>query len=516
MKILTNQLLIIVLLTIGSCTTQSEKGHEVIPPTFKMTTEIPEGILTPDQVETSIGILEYFDGVPSKTTSENVYDYLDRMRGVDAFLKGMPGASVRGLIMGIIEAGADEVNKVLFTEKLLDSRSLFLTANTSTVYISPNIDLKENGPVVMETPAGMLGAFNDAWFRYLEDIGPFGQDKGQGGKYLMLPPDYKGDIPEGYYIIQSSTYKVFIFMRTSIANGIEAAATRVKSGLKVYPLSEASDPPETEFINGSGMEFNTIHTNDYSFYEHLNEWIQYETPDMLDAETRGLFASIGIEKGKEFAPDERMKRILTEAVAIGNAAARSIIFYPRVDGILEGAEVYPGQNSSWMMAWVNKNVFFNTETGGMNPDARVLFHYPYTAVTPAMSVSIPGAGSDYAIAFLDANKNPFDGSKTYSLHIPANVPVNDFWAVTLYDTQTRSMLQTDQQFPTVGSQTEGFLQNDDGSHDVYFGPEAPNGMEKNWLQTIPGKSWFVIFRVYGPLDSWIEKTWQPGEIVSVE
>lgn len=133
-----------------------------------------------------------------------------------------------------------------------------------------------------------------------------------------------------------------------------------------------------------------------------------------------------------------------------------------------------------------------------------------------MSVSIPGAGSDYAIAFLDANKNPFDGSKTYSLHIPANVPVNDFWAVTLYDTQTRSMLQTDQQFPTVGSQTEGFLQNDDGSHDVYFGPEAPNGMEKNWLQTIPGKSWFVIFRVYGPLDSWIEKTWQPGEIVSVE
>lgn len=238
------------------------------------------------------------------------------------------------------------------------------------------MDLKENGPVVMETPAGMLGAFNDAWFRYLENIGPFGQDKGQGGKYLMLPPDYKGDIPEGYYIIQSSTYKVFIFMRTSIANGIEAAATRVKSGLKVYPLSEASDPPETEFINGSGMEINTIHTNDYSFYEHLNEWIQYETPDMLDAETRGLFASIGIEKGKEFAPDERMKRILTEAVAIGNAAARSIIFYPRVDGILEGAEVYPGQNSSWMMAWVNKNVFFNTETGGMNPDARVLFHYP--------------------------------------------------------------------------------------------------------------------------------------------
>ena len=146
-----------------------------------MTTEIPEGIQTPDKVETSIGTLEFFDGVPSKATADNVCDYLDRMRGVDAFLKGMPGASVRGLIVGLEEVGVNQYNKVAVTKSLLDSKALFLTANTSTIYITPNIDLKENGPLVMETPPGMLGAFNDSWFRYIADIGPFGEDKGKGG-----------------------------------------------------------------------------------------------------------------------------------------------------------------------------------------------------------------------------------------------------------------------------------------------------------------------------------------------
>jgi hypothetical protein len=123
-----------------------------------------------------------------------------------------------------------------------------------------------------------------------------------------------------------------------------------------------------------------------------------------------------------------------------------------------------------------------------------------------------GTGSDYAVAYLDSDKQVFDGSKTYKLNIPANPPVNNFWAVTIYDTQTRSMLQTSQLFPTVGSQTEGLIQNEDGSTDIYFGPKAPEGYENNWLETISGKSWFVILRMYGPLEPWIEKTWRPGEV----
>ena len=483
---------------------------------YAQTTDIPAGLLTPDQMETSIGTLDFFDGVPSRTTVEAAYDYLDRMRGVDAFLKGMPGASIRGLIVGPRNLGAHNFNQVLITDKLMDSKPLFLTANTSTLYVTPIIDLKKDGPIVVEVPPGMLGAFNDAWFRYIADVGPLGADKGKGGKYLLLPSDYQGTVPEDYFVVRSKTYNVWAFMRGSIADGLEKAVKNIKENLKVYPLDQKDAPPPMEFISGSEQAFTTIHTNDYSFFEHLNEWIQYESDELLDPETRGLFASIGIEKGKDFNPDDRMKKILTDAVAIGNAIARSIVWYPRVDGTMGGIQVYPDANSAWIMAWVDKNVFFTTETGGMNSDARVMFHFPYTAVTPAMAVSVAGEGSDYAIAFLDAEKNPFDGSKNYRLHIPANVPVNNFWAVTVYDTQTRSLLQTDQPFPTVGSQSEGFGQNEDGSYDVYFGPEPPEGKQGNWLQTIPGKSWFVALRMYGPLEPWINKTWRPGEVELIQ
>ncbi|MDM9630997.1 DUF1254 domain-containing protein [Robiginitalea aurantiaca] len=507
---------ILLVLIFAGCQQEAAVKEKETVQTYEMTTEIPTGILTPDKVETSIGSLEYFDGVPSKETSENVYDYLDRMRGVDAFMKGIPGASVRGLILGLEEVGVDDYNKVGITKTLLDSKSLLLTANTSTIYVTPYINVGKSGPIVMETPPGMLGAFNDAWFRYIADIGPFGEDKGKGGNYLILPPGYEGEVPEGYFVIQSPTNRVFVFTRTSIANGIDKAVKMIGENLKIYPLTEKDNAKKMELVDISGVDFNTVHTNDFSFYEHLAEWINEEYVDMLDNQTKGLFASIGIEKGKPFAPDERMKKILTEAVAIGNAAARSITYYPRTAMNLEGVEIYPDTESSWIMAFADKNVFFTTETGGYNTDALDMFHYNYTAVTPAMAVTMEGAGSDYAIAFLDGDKNPFDGAKEYKLHIPADVPVNDFWAVTIYDTQTRSLLQTDQQFPTVGSLTEGFKQNEDGSFDVFFSPNPGPGQENNWLQTIPGKSFIVILRVYGPLKPWIDKTWRPGEVELVK
>jgi hypothetical protein len=488
--------------------------------TYAQTTEIPKGILTPDQVETTIGTLNFMDGAPLPETVELVYENLDRMRGVDVFLKCMPAASVRQLMLGPESLGADDYNKVLIFDKLMDSKPLFLTGNTSTLYVLPTLNMKETGPMVLEVPPGMLGAFNDAWFRYQADVGPLGPDKGQGGKYLVIPPDYQGSMPDGYFVVQSKTYRVWVFMRGSIANGMEVAVKNVQDNLKVYPLAKKDNPPAMEFISGSGKSLNTVHDNDFHFYEHVNQVIQEEPLDMIDAETRGLLASIGIEKGKAFNPDERMKRILNDAVAIGNATARSIVWYPRVSGSVDnmkGIQIYPETNSAWLMGWVNKNVFFNGKDGRtMNSDARVMFHYPYTAVTPAMAVTIPGKGSDYGIAYVDAEKQPFDGAKTYKINIPANVPAKDFWALTIYDNQTRSQLQTDQAYPSVGSQTEGIKMNEDGSYDIYFSPEAPAGYENNWLQTIPGKGWFVALRIYGPLEPWIKKTWQPSEVMLVK
>jgi hypothetical protein len=181
---------------------------------------------------------------------------------------------------------------------------------------------------------------------------------------------------------------------------------------------------------------------------------------MLDTETRGLFASIGIEKGKKFDPDERMQKILADGVAIGNAASRSIVWYPRYEKNMKGVRVYPDTDSAWIMAYTGRNVHFNGEDGQtMNTDARVMFHYPYTAVTPAMAAPREGKGSDYAIAYVDSDKQPFDGAKTYTLNIPADPPVGNFWAVTVYDPQTRSMLQSNQKYPTVGGNTKGLRKN---------------------------------------------------------
>ena len=473
--------------------------------------EVQDSISTPDEVKTSIGTLKFLDGAPYPETAEKIYDYLDTTRAMDTFLKGMPGASLKALIDGAHSIGAVESNEVMIFDNLMDPKSLFLTGNSSTVYAIPDLDLKRDGPTVVEVPEGLLGAANDAWFRFINNLPT-------SGKYLYLPPGYDGSVPDGFAVYRPKTYRIWVFLRSSVKNGdVEAAVALVKDNVKVYPLSKFSDKPEMKWVRASGKAFNTIHPNNSEFYHHLDEVIQYEPLEMLDAETRGLFASLGIEKGKKFAPDKRMKNILAEGVALGNAASRAIVWYPRYDKNMKGVRIYPDTDSAWMMAYTARNVFFSGENGQtMNTDARVMFHYPYTAVTPAMAAPREGKGSDYGIAYVDASKQPFDGGKTYQLNIPADPPTGNFWAVTVYDTQTRSMLQTNQKYPTVGGNTEGLKKNRDGSFTVYFGSKAPKGYENNWIETVPGKGWFVILRMYSPLRPWIDQTWRPGEIELVK
>ena len=477
---------------------------QVSPQTLK-------SISTPDKVDTPIGQLEFFDGVPTNATVGTLYDNLDRMRGVEVFLDNVGALSVYSVIAGNAGIGLTQPNQIAVAEKLLDSHSLYLTGNTDTMYSIGHLDLAAYGPTVVEVPPGMLGMLDDAWMRYVGDFGVAGPDRGKGGKYLVLPPGYTGAVPDGYFVLKPPTYINWFFMRGSIADGLAPALKNVKDHLKVYPLKSAGNPPATEFVNITGKSYNTVAPSDFSYFEALDKIVQREPIDALGSESRGSLAAIGIVKGKPFNPDARMKRLLTEAAAIGDATARAALYSPREKGYF----IYPDSDSSWVMGFANKNVFFETD-GARNLDARTSFYFGYTGVTPAMAVTHPGAGSDYAIAFKDAGKMAFDGSQTYRLHLPPNVPVNNFWAVTIYDTQTRSMLQTSQSFPSVGSQSKGFQKNADGSYDVYFAPKAPAGKEGNWLQTLPGKSWFAILRMYGPLQPWIDKTWRPSEIELVK
>src|SRR5580704_10059132 len=307
-------------LAIVSALVSGTAHAQTTPPKMKMTTPIPQSITTPDSVDTSVGTLKFFDGFPDDATVEKVYDNLDFQRGVQAFLSGMPGASLAAMHAGFAKLGAENNNILLF-ENRLDSKSLFLTGNTDSVYFSTWINLKD-GPLVLETPPNVLAFLDDAWFQYVTDIGNAGRDKGKGGKYLVLPPGYKGTVPEGYLVAQSRTFNLWLMGRGFKVNGdLKPAVDSLKKNLRIYPLTQSKNPPETKFINGSGVELNTVHSNDFGFFEELNEVVQEEPSEALDPERLGLFASIGIEKGKPFAPDARMKKILTASAAVGNATA---------------------------------------------------------------------------------------------------------------------------------------------------------------------------------------------------
>jgi hypothetical protein len=470
----------------------------------KMATDIPAAITTPDRVDTRIGTLHFFDGLPDEPTVERVYENLDFQRAVQAFLDSLPAAALSAMRAGMRTFGPDN-QTMLITESLLDSRTLLLTANTETVYTFGWLDTKA-GPLVLEIPPHVLGFIDDFWQRYVGDIGNAGPDRGQGGRYLLLPPDHTGDVPDGFFVLRSRTYGNLLAVRAFVVGGdVQAAADGVKQRLRAYPLAEAANPPSTTFVDISGAAFNTVHATDASFFDEVVPVVQEEPLEASDPETRGLLAAIGIQKGRPFEPDARMRRILAEAAAVGNATARALVFQTRDPS----AFFYPG--SAWQMAWLGNDYRFSPG-GVLDLDARALFFYLGIGITPAMATKMVGIGSQYAIAHRDAAGDYLDGAKRYRLHLPPGIPAKNFWSILVYDPQTRSMLQTDQRFPSVSSQKPDLAVNPDGSVDVEFGPEAPAGREGNWAQTLPGKGWFAALRLYGPLEPWFDKSWRPGEI----
>jgi hypothetical protein len=510
----------------------------------KMKTDIPPAITTPDKVETSIGTLEFKDGAPNAATVQKVRDSLDYVRGVDVFMNSFSGASAFAIRKGFQSIGAADNTIVIFSE-LMDSNSLFLTPNADTIYTLASLDLTK-GPLVVDVPPNQLGTINDMWFGWVIDIGFPGPDRGEGGRYLLVPPGYDGPLPDsGFHVGYTKTTHVLYAVRAFMENSNpKPAVASIKGSLKIYPYTpggygtsiatilegkvrpgSAAAIPPTKFMEASGKSFNTIPPNDFSFFEMVNELVQMEPATSFNPELSGQLAAIGIVKGKPFNPDARMKKILTDAAAVGNASGR-LMNWQAAD--YPGWAYYP--NSMWAnMLWQGGYTFETPppmvtkegikpfpQAGARTLDSRTGFFYGYTMDSPGMIMRLTNVGSQYLMGFTDADKNYFDGAKTYKLTLPKDIPAAKFWSLTLYDNQTRSMLQTPQRSPRAGSQTypsPAAVANADGSTTVYFGPTKPTAAkEGTWIQTTPGKGWFLILRLYSPRESFFDKSWRPSEV----
>jgi hypothetical protein len=463
--------------------------------------EAVASLSTPERVSSPFGDLRFFDGLPLPETVDTAYDALDLMRAIEVFLNAVPGASLVAFRNGLRAAGITSARQIGITEPRATSKALFLTPNTETTYGVTMLDLKAWGPTVIEAPPQSLCVVDDFWFRYVADMGIAGPDRGAGGTYLFLPPGYDGEVPDGYFTYRTPTFTNFVVLRA--LGGVPAMKQT-----RVYPLSDAEHPEPNEFINLAETPFNTVHANDFSFYEEVATLVQEEPTEALDVERAGQLAAIGIVHGEPFEPDARLKAILEQAAPVAAGIARVIAYAPRdPDAVLYG---------SWRNGFVGGSYEF-LRNGARLLDARTQFHYLATVITPAMAHAQVGAGSAYAYTVHDANGDLLDGGRTYRLHVDANPPAKNFWAVDVYDTQTRSLLVVPSTpYPAVASNDGTIQANEDGSYDLYFGPTAPEGKESNWVETIPGKAWFQLFRIYGPLEPWFDQTWRLNEFEPID
>jgi hypothetical protein len=466
----------------------------------------------PEKIKTRFGTLKFPGGYPTEKTVQKVYDELDLQRATQLYLDMYPALSAHGLIKGWVrDLGMSDSSQINVTADRLDSSALVLTGNTESLYAFIVVDLKADGPTVVEVPPGVMGPFDDHNFKFVFDIGPTGKDQGKGGKYLVLPPDYEGKVPKGYFVFRSPTYLNFTFIRANAAKvGFgEKALKYYRENTKVYPLKTGPRPPIVK--NVTNIPWNSLVPEDASAFKWMHEIISYEPAEAFGKELLGRLASVGIMQGKPFNPDARMQKIFEQAAKEGVAMSRVIAFESRQPD----AVVYPGLK--WESPFIGNSSTFDPD-GYFNLEARTTFHFTADGITPAMAMQMPeGKGSRYQTTYKDSDGNYLDGGKTYKLTMPPKVPVALFWSVTLYDPWTRSELQS-RPYPSISSQqTPAPQANADGSVDIYFAPQKPKGVpEQNWVPTLPEQGFFSYIRYYGPLKAFNDKTWKPNDVVLVK
>jgi hypothetical protein len=441
--------------------------------------------------------------LPRRSDLATVFDELDYQMATQAYLWALPLVSYaqwRKQHRDVFGAtNFDLVHYVTYQDRLG-----LITANATTPYILNFIDLSETGPLVVELPAGpTAGGVSDFWQREFGVIGEMGPDRGKGGKHLIVPPGQEPPNADGYNVLRSSGMNIMFGFRALDPDPEKSRA--LVEGVKIYSFGRREDSPHTRLISPEGRPWSGDQPRGLEYWERLHGIYQSEIVDERDRFYLAMLKQLGIEKGKSFEPDERLKRILEDAAAAGELMAQANTFAKR----FEGAGYWPDRRWDLVLQLDN-----STQRASYYDQLleRAAWFYEAVSFSEAMKSQTPGLGQAYLGCYTDADGEWLDGSKDYTLHIPADPPAKLFWSVTVYDVYTRCLIDNEQQRGDRGSRDADLHYNDDGSVDLYFGPSAPEGKESNWVQTIPGKHWFSYFRFYGPLEAYFDRSWKLGDI----
>ena len=448
----------------------------------------------------------------STYSSADLAERAIQRRAIEAVIWGMPAVNTDLMYQAMAREVKGDWNQIVYWSRLLDWKNQTLTPNPDAIYLMPFFNTVEAGPVVLEIPpageGSITGSIMDCWQSPLEDVGPAGVDKGKGGKYLILPPGYMDKVPDGYIALPSQTYQGYALLRSILKSGSEAdfnKAVEYGKRIQFYPLSQAANPPATTYFDAADVVFDATIPYDVRFFESLARMVDSQPWLERDKAMIDSLKTLGIEKGKEFAPDAKTREIM-------NAAAHEARQW--LDIQYEASLSPPFYEGGHWALPANPEVLAGMQSFFANPDS-----YPIDGrgATYSMAFFCPkhsATGSYYLMSTKDKNDRPFNGSATYRLTVPAGVPVRQYWSATAYDRATHSLIR-DVDRASRSSQIPDLQKNADGSVDVFFGPKAPAGKESNWVPTRTDGEFEVLFRFYGPEKSLFEKKWKLPDIEKV-
>ncbi|MFV8256207.1 DUF1254 domain-containing protein [Bdellovibrio bacteriovorus] len=429
----------------------------------------------------------------------------------EAYRQWYPTVSMEGIMNGMRQLGVrDNVN--MFSAQA-DSKTLGFTANQDTPYGAAVVDLTK-GPFVVDMPAGpfmgLVNAHDQSW---IIDMGIPGQDAGKGGKYLIVPEGYKGQIPQGYYVGKSDTNKVFVVARIIPQGNDLNKAQKQLAGIKIYPLSAAKNPKPLSIIDISGRDGDLSSLKwegNIQFWEKLAKVINEEPVNKKKQAAYDQLKALGIEKGKAFKPNASLRSTLDRAAQDSQKEllASSYATTGRPDKVK-----WSDRKWEWLLLSSKPEWAADHDSDAV---ARDRYFAQAIVMSPAMLRRDSTAGSLYWGAFKDSNNNALDGGKSYKLTVPLPVPSRLFWSVTLYDSDTRSLIANGTKKSSLRSLVELADLKGAKSVDLFFGPQAPAGKEAHWVKTSPGKTWFAYFRIYGPEKAAFDNTWKPGDFVQIQ